>query len=169
MITPAYVQRMALYNRWQNRSLYGASDTLSDAQRREVLGAFFGSIHGTLNHLLWGDRTWMARFAGWPRPAPKSIAESPDYYPAWDDLKHQRQETDEAIIAWAGGIAQSDLEGDLTWFSGAVGRDVSRPKSLLITHFFNHQTHHRGQVHCLLTQFGAKPEATDLAFMPGLE
>ena len=166
MITPAYVQKMALYNRWQNRSLYGASDTLSDAQRRQERGAFFGSIHGTLNHLLWGDRTWMSRFAGWPPPAPKSIAESPGYYSDWDELKRQRQDTDEAIIAWANGLGAADLDGDLTWYSGAVGREVSRPRGLLIAHFFNHQTHHRGQAHSLLTQAGAKPEATDLAFMP---
>ena len=62
MIDPAYVQRMARYNRWQNANLYGVADTLSDEERRRERGAFFGSIHKTLSHLLWGDRIWMSRF-----------------------------------------------------------------------------------------------------------
>jgi uncharacterized damage-inducible protein DinB len=68
MIDAAYVQRMARYNRWQNENLYGAADALSDAERQRTRGAFFGSIHATLNHLLWGDRIWMSRLAGTPRP-----------------------------------------------------------------------------------------------------
>lgn len=159
---------MALYNRWQNRSIYTAADTVPDAQRRELRGAFWGSIHGTLNHILWGDRTWMSRLAGWPPPEVKSGRESPGYFPDWDELKRERQASDEAIIAWAGGLDASALDGDLTYFSGAVGREITRPRWVLVTHLFNHQTHHRGQVHCLLTQLGAKPEDTDLPFMPGL-
>ena len=62
MIDTAYVQRMARYNRWQNRNLYGVADTLSDDERRRERGAFFGSIHKTLSHLLWADRIWMSRF-----------------------------------------------------------------------------------------------------------
>src|SRR4029450_9880640 len=68
MIDAAYVQRMARYNRWQNESLYGAAGTLSDAERRRARGAFFGSIHATLNHVLWGDRIWMSRLAGTAKP-----------------------------------------------------------------------------------------------------
>ena len=63
MITPAHAHMMARYNRWQNRSLYAAVVTLSDAQRREDKGAFFGSLHKTLAHILWADRVWMSRFA----------------------------------------------------------------------------------------------------------
>ena len=166
MITPAHVQVMARYNRWQNRSIYAAADTLQDSERKEPRGAFFGSVHGTLNHLLWGDRMWMHRLAGWQAPSPKSIRESLDYYPDWDALQRERQSSDEAILDWADGLAPSALEGGLSWYSGAVGHDVTRPKWLLITHLFNHQTHHRGQVHCLLTQLGAKPQDTDLPFMP---
>ncbi len=75
MITPEYVRTMAAYNRWQNQNLYGAADELSDAQRKEQRGAFFGSIHGTLSHLLWGDQIWMSRFAGTPRPKAAGIPE----------------------------------------------------------------------------------------------
>ena len=68
MIDPAYVQRMARYNRWQNANLYGVADTLPDEERRRERGAFFGSIHKTLSHLLWGDQVWMSRFTDVQRP-----------------------------------------------------------------------------------------------------
>jgi uncharacterized damage-inducible protein DinB len=166
MITPAYAQTMARYNRWQNRSLHGAADTLSDAQRKEPRGAFFGSVHATLNHLLWADQLWLHRFAGTPAPPAKSIAQSVAQVESWEELKRQRVAFDEVIIDWADRLDPAWLEGDLTWFSGAAGREMSRPKPLLVATLFNHQTHHRGQVHCLLTQFGIKPGDTDLPFMP---
>src|SRR5437899_10486236 len=68
MITPAYIRTMAAYNAEMNRRLYGAAARLSDAERREPRGAFWGSIHGTLTHILWGDQQWMSRFDDWPRP-----------------------------------------------------------------------------------------------------
>jgi len=164
MITPAYVRMMADYNRWQNRNLYGAADGLSDAARKEQRGAFFGSIHATLNHLLWGDQIWMSRFAGTPRPKAPGIPDSLAMFEAWNDLKREREAFDEVIIAWADTLDPKWLEGDLTWFSGAAKREVTKPKAMLVTHLFNHQTHHRGQVHCMLTQCRVKPGATDLPF-----
>jgi uncharacterized damage-inducible protein DinB len=164
MITVGYASAMADYNRWQNESLYGAADRLTDAQRKDQRGAFFGSIHGTLNHLLWGDQVWMSRFAGTPKPKAPGIPESVAMYESWDDLKRERRAFDEVIVDWASRLDPAWLEGDLTWFSGATGRELTRPRWLLVTHMFNHQTHHRGQVHCLLTQLGAKPGVTDLPF-----
>jgi len=164
MITSDYVRTMASYNRWQNESLYGAADTLTDAQRKEQRGAFFGSIHGTLNHLLWADQMWMSRFAGTPRPKGKRPADSTAECETWDDLKPARGAFDATIIGWAAALEASWLQGELTWFSGAAGREVTKPKWLLVTHMFNHQTHHRGQVHCMLTQCAVKPGATDLPF-----
>jgi uncharacterized damage-inducible protein DinB len=169
MISPAYVQAMARYNRWQNRSIYTAAGTLSDEQRKEPRGAFFGSIHSTLNHLLWGDRMWMHRFAGTPKPPAPSIPGSVDMIERWADLERERFACDQVILDWADTLDADWLNGDMTWYSGASQREMTRPKDLLVAHLFNHQTHHRGQVHCLLTQFGAKPEATDLPWMPGLE
>jgi uncharacterized damage-inducible protein DinB len=160
---------MATYNAWQNRSLYGAASTLSDEQRKADRGAFFGSIHATLSHILFGDQAWMHRFAGTPKPAAASIAESTSFPPDWSDLMGQRPAFDAVIQQWADRLTPADLEGDLTWYSGSIGRDVTRPRWLLVTHMFNHQTHHRGQVHTLLTGFGAKPEATDIPFMPSLK
>ena len=166
MITPAFAQTMARYNAWQNRSLYGAADTLSDAQRRENRGAFFGSIHATLAHILFGDQIWMHRLAGTPKPKASSIKESVSAYPDWEDLKRDRAAFDAVMIAWADGIEQSSIDGMLTYYSGAAGREVTRPRPLLITHMFNHATHHRGQAHCLLTGFGCKPDDTDLPLLP---
>jgi len=165
MIDPAYVQRMARYNRWQNENLYGVADRLSDAERRRDRGAFFGSIHQTLSHLLWGDRIWMSRFADWPAPS-GGIPQSVSLYPDWQLLRRERAATDASIIEWADNLAPAGLEGDLTWHSNAVNRDITKPRWLLVTHFFNHQTHHRGQVHCMLTQAGGKPHDTDLQYMP---
>ena len=164
MITPAYVRTMAAYNRWQNENLYGAADGLGDEVRKAQRGAFFGSIHGTLNHLVWGDQIWMSRFAGTPRPKAAGIPNSLNMYESWEDLKRERAAFDEVIIGWAETLDPTWLQGDLTWFSGAAQREVTKPKGLLVAHMFNHQTHHRGQVHCMLTQCGAKPGATDLPF-----
>jgi uncharacterized damage-inducible protein DinB len=165
MIDSSYVQRLARYNRWQNENLYGVADALSDAERRRECGAFFGSIHGTLSHLLWADRIWMSRFAGTPRPA-GGIPESVSLYGDWGELKRERAAFDGVIVDWADKLNDDTVAGDLTWFSGAIKAEVSRPKWLLLTHMFNHQTHHRGQVHCMLTQAGGKPGDTDLFIMP---
>jgi uncharacterized damage-inducible protein DinB len=164
MITTDHVRAMAEYNRWQNENLYGAAMALSDGARKEPRGAWFGSIHGTLNHLLWADQIWMSRFADTPKPKVASIPESVGMYDSWDELTRERAAFDQVILDWAGRLHPAWLAGDLTWFSGAMGREASRPKWLLVTHMFNHQTHHRGQVHCMLTQAGLRPGTTDLPF-----
>ena len=164
MIDTAYVQRMARYNRWQNENLYGVADRLSDDERRRERGAFFGSIQGTLSHLLWGDQAWMARFAGTPKPD-GGIPTSAALHGDWDKLKRDRAEFDATIIGWADKLDPAWLAGDLKWYSFATGREMSKPKNVLVVHFFNHQTHHRGQVHCLLTQAGGKPHDTDLSLL----
>lgn len=166
MISPDHVQLMAKYNAWQNDSLFGAAASLSDAERKLDRGAFFASIHGTLNHLLWGDQTWMSRFDGTSPPGVKGGQASADYYEHWDDLLRERQAFDSVILGWAERVSQSWLDEDLKWYSGAAGRELAKPKWLLVTHFFNHQTHHRGQVHAMLTRVGAKPEDTDIIVMP---
>jgi len=166
MIDAEYVRTMEAYNRWQNASIYGAADGLSVAERLHDRGAFFGSIEATLNHLLWGDRMWMMRFADDPPPNVSSIKESPNECADWEALKAGRAETDARIAAWALKVSDEELAGDLTWYSGALERDVTRPLGALVMHFFNHQTHHRGQVHAMLTAAGAAPDDTDLFAMP---
>ncbi len=167
MISPDYLRLMARYNRWQNESLYGAAETLSDEARKENRGAFFRSIHETLCHILWADKIWMSRFSDYPAPEggiPSSMALHVDWAPLCTD----RRETDEAIIDWAAGLSPADIDGDFSWYSGAMGAELSRPRGLLYAHMFNHQTHHRGQVHAMLTAVGASPEDTDIPFMPGV-
>jgi len=165
MIDAAYVQRLARYNRWQNENLYAVADRLSEDERRRERGAFFGSIHGTLSHVLWGDCTWMNRFSDVPKPA-VGIAGSKTLYPHWKILKQERGAIDAKIIGWSDSVNSDWLASDYTWFSNAAQREVSKPMWMLVTHFFNHQTHHRGQVHAMLTQAGGQPGDTDLFLMP---
>ncbi|MDJ0627272.1 MAG: DinB family protein [Rhodobacter sp.] len=165
MISPRFCHAMARYNRWQNNSLLAAAEGLDDHARWLDRGAFFGSIQGTLNHLLWGDLIWMSRFDGWEKP-PGGISTSIRLHEGWPGYADARRGADDRIVAWAQGLTEADLGGDLVWFSGALKRDVHKPKWLCVQHFFNHQTHHRGQVHAMLTAAGATPSDTDLFIMP---
>ncbi len=168
MITPAYAQTMARYNTWQNANLYGAAAKLPDQERKADRGAFFGSISATLNHVLWADHMWLVRFKVQEPPRAKNIAEGLAQYPVWEELASERVKLDAFIEDWASGLRQADLEGDLKWYAASAQKDMVTPMWVAITHFYNHQTHHRGQVHCLLTSLGGKPERTDLPFAPGI-
>ncbi len=164
MIDAEYARAMARYNAWQNRSLYREAGRLTDEQRRQDRGVFFRSLHGTLAHILWGDMMWMSRFDGWEKPSAGPA--DGETWLDWEALKIERVEADRRISQWAGRLDSEALAGLLAWHSGVLGRDVSKPKWITVAHFFNHQTHHRGQAHAILTGFGMKPDATDLVFMP---
>jgi uncharacterized damage-inducible protein DinB len=164
VITPAYVRTMAAYNAELNRRVYGAALRLPDAERRADRGAFFGSIHGTLVHLFWADRTWLARF-GLGEPPAVPVGESSRFVADFDDLWRRRQALDAAIVAWAADLDPATLDGDLVWWSGAMNREMKKPRALCLMQIFNHQTHHRGQVHALLTRAGETTGATDLPFV----
>lgn len=161
MITPAYIRTMAAYNAEMNRRLYRAAARLSDSERRQPRGAFWGTIHGTLNHLLWGDQQWMSRFDTWPKPD-TPIKQSAGLIDDFDALSAARERADAGISQWAAKVDAPWIAEDMVWFSGAAGREIRAPKSLLVTHFFNHQTHHRGQVHAMLTAAGQETGDTDL-------
>lgn len=165
MIDVAYAQRMARYNRWQNESLYGAAARLSEEERRRDRGAFFGSIHATLAHLAWADRLWLSRFEQTPTP-PAAMADAASTHPTWQALADERIACDAEIVRWADALSPDWLNGDLHYFSKSAHRDVSGLRWIFVAHFFNHQTHHRGQAHCLLTQCGLKLQDTDLQLMP---
>ena len=166
MITPAFVQTMAAYNAEMNRRWYAAAARLTDAQRKQDRGAFFGSLHGTLTHILWADRMWMSRFAGWDKPA-ITQKESPTLHADFDTLAAERAKADAGILAWAPSVTQSWLDEEMTWFSGGANREMRKQRALLVTHMFNHQTHHRGQAHALITALGEATSDTDLAFVLG--
>ena len=161
LVRCSFVRTMAAYNSEMNERFFEAASRLDDSARRAERGAFWRSIHGTLNHLLWGDQMWMSRFDNWDKPSTPSSA-SADMVADFDELWSQRRRADSRISAWANRIDDDWLAGDLTWFSGAAGREITMPRSLLVVHFFNHQTHHRGQAHALLTAAGEKTGDTDL-------
>jgi uncharacterized damage-inducible protein DinB len=164
VISPAYCQTMARYNAWQNQSLFHAAAGLSEVAREQDRGAFVGSIRATLSHLMWGDLMWMARFDGGAAPG-GSIADSPAMFD-WPTLWAERPKLDARIAGWSWMVTEGELAGDLSWYSFALGREMSKPYALCVMHLFNHQTHHRGQVHAMLTAAGARPDDTDLLFMP---
>lgn len=158
-----YARTMARYNEWMNTRLYEAAATLSDDRRKEDMGAFFKSIHGTLNHLLLADRVWMGRFTGSPI-AVTSLAQ--ELHSDFEELRRQRAGTDRDIIAWAQELTEDVLAGDLSYTSIVNPQPRSSPMGIAVTHFFNHQTHHRGQLTTLLMQRGIDPGVTDLIWMP---
>ena len=163
---------LARYNTWFNARLYDACETLDDAARRAPRGAFFGSIHGTLNHILWGDKIWLGRLATVVAPGeavlPAAQLALPDgarhetlLHTDWAALRADRAALDAALEVWL-----TDLPGDFArrTLRYANTRGVSRehPAWQALTHLFNHQTHHRGQVTTLLSQAGVDVGVTDL-------
>ncbi|GEP00182.1 DinB family protein [Methylobacterium haplocladii] len=161
MITPSYARTMAAYNTAMNARIYDAAGRLSEAERRADRGVFWRSIHGTLNHLLWADRMWMSRIDGWERPA-QALAESDRLHESFQALAAARTRVDVDLVAWATRLDETLLGGSLSWFSGAAGREMTAPRAFIVTHLFNHQTHHRGQVHALLTAAGERSGDMDL-------
>jgi len=164
MIDASYVRTMAQYNTLQNTELYQACDTLTDAERLADRGAFFGSIQRTLSHVLWADMIWFHRLAATPEPPVATISESAGMIGDWDDLKTRRSAMDATITACAQDLTEARLAQDLTWFSASLGREFAKPLALVLVHVFNHQTHHRGQAHAMLTAAKGPSYTTDLIF-----
>lgn len=168
MMSAEYVRTMARYNQWMNQKVYAACDRLTDDERKADRGAFFKSIHSTLNHLLWADMTWLGRFTK-DTPLEKTYPKVPigtDLYSAWDELRAARAAIDTEIIAWAATADATWLATDFSWYSGITQSTRTKPAWLLVAHMVNHQTHHRGQVTTLLSQYGIDPGDTDLMLMP---
>ncbi len=162
---------LARYNRWMNQRLYQACEALSDEERKRERGAFFGSIHHTLTHLVLADKMWLQRFAAQGTvfaalsPALLALPDGSDYtsdlHPDWLDLKRTREALDAAIEAW---IADMPPQFPLSTmrYTNTKGVPRAHPAWQAMTHFFNHQTHHRGQATTLLTQAGVDVGVTDL-------
>jgi uncharacterized damage-inducible protein DinB len=156
---PAHFRMLARYNDWSNRRLYARAAELADSDYRAERGAFFGSVHGTLNHLLVTDRIWMARFTG-----------EGSTYPRLDlilfedlaSLRIAREAEDRRIIAWADTLDDAKLGGAFSYTTITSPARVTQPIGPALAHFFNHQTHHRGQVHALLTAIGGRDAAPSL-------
>ncbi|MEO1556559.1 MAG: DinB family protein [Pseudomonadota bacterium] len=166
MITADYVRMMARYNAWQNRQLTQVLTGVDDDVLRADRGAFFGSIMATLNHILWADTLWMSRFHDRiPAPDPDGPSHL-EYTPTFGVWSADRFRMDGAIRMWADTLRTLDLKRRLSWYSGTLERDMKQPLEVCVTHMFNHQTHHRGQVHAMMTHAGLTAPVSDIIFMP---
>lgn len=172
MITGAYAREMARYNRWENNQLAGFLKDLTPGELTHDRGAFFKSILGTANHLLWGDWIWMSRFDKGPGPivnlhtAGGGIHESVFLCANLEEWLPLRETVDARIEDWANSLGDDILSGPFTWYSAAKEADVTLPYAQCVIHVFNHQTHHRGQIHKMLTETGSAAPVSDLVFMP---
>jgi uncharacterized damage-inducible protein DinB len=160
------LRAMARYNRWMNERLYDCCQKLSDPERKRDRGAFFHSIHGTLNHLLLGDRLWLSRFLARPF---RSASLADELYSDFAELRRERAKTDAEILEWVESLHEERLAGSLKFRSVVGNKDRSFPVWFAAQQFFNHQTHHRGQLTTLLSQAGIDPGVTDLLWLPGME
>ncbi len=157
----AYFVMLGRYNRWANQLLYAAADTLPDASYCENRGVFFKSMKGTLNHLLVTDRIWMQRFTG--------RGDAPDRLNAilFDDLallREARIAEDDRIVDYVDALDEVTLNGVIKYRRVSTPTEYVQPLWPALAHWFNHQTHHRGQAHAILTGLLGKAPELDLLF-----
>ena len=166
-MSPEWLGVLARYNGWMNDKIYGAAAALSDEERKRDRGAFFKSIHGTFNHLLVADRIWLSRFKGQPAqegfigPGIRSLDQ--ELFSDFEELRRARSQTDAELSAWVAELTEERLSGPLVFTR--AGRRHECPLWWTVSHVFNHQTHHRGQITTLLSQAGIDPGVTDLFAM----
>lgn len=144
----ARYRMFAGYNAWCNERLYETAAQISDADYRADRGAYFGSLHGTLNHLLVGDRIWMRRFT-----AQGEVPSSLDaiLYADFSQLRIARRSEDARISNYIGSLTESDLSRPIQYRTFVNPKDIEQVLAPALDHFFNHQTHHRGQAHALVS------------------
>lgn len=167
-MTSEHARVMARYNRWMNDKLYAVAEKLGDEERKKDRGAFFGSIHRTLNHLLLADRVWLGRFVGVTLPegdmGPGGIRTlDQELFADFDELRRERTKTDDDLDAFVATLTDEKLAGPLRFMRRGAMNEF--PLWHAVAHVFNHQTHHRGQVTTLLVQAGHDPGSTDLIAM----
>jgi len=158
-----YFATMARYNHWMNDRLYALCAEFTDAERKGERGAFFKSIHGTLNHILVGDRIWFGRLNG------KTIQVSrldQELHSDFHELLGERQQMDREIDAWVAALSDERLAESLTFRRVSDGQERTLTVWLAAMQLFNHQTHHRGQLTTLIKQAGKDPGITDLPYTP---
>lgn len=161
-----HFRMFAAYNRWANALVYDAAATLGDDELGRDTGAFFGSLLNTLNHILVADRIWMKRFTG-EGEAPKAL--DAILFAELAALRAAREAEDERIVAWVDGLTPKALAGRFTYMTVTDLRTVSQRLSPALAHFFNHQTHHRGQAHTILTSLGKPSLVLDLIYFQRTE
>jgi len=152
----------ASFNRWANERIYAKAAELTDAEYRADRGAFFKSVHGTLNHLLVTDRIWMQRFTG-EGEAPNRL--DAILFETFDDLRAAREAEDRRIVGFVDGLDDGRIAGTIKYRRVSSPEEFEQQLAPALAHWFNHQTHHRGQVHALLTGLvGQAPELDLLIF-----
>ena len=156
---------MAKYNQWMNKSLYAVCARIPDNERKQDQGAFFKSIHGTLNHILWADTAWLRRFTNVPLNLTRM---GEDLFEDFDELTAEREKTDDQIQDWVAGLDNDWLGRSFSFTSVSDKKTRTAPAWKFVSHMFNHQSHHRGQVTTLLNQSGYEPPVTDIPWMPGV-
>ncbi|MCV0428685.1 MAG: damage-inducible protein DinB [Roseibium sp.] len=164
-VDTALFQRMAAYNAWMTDKAYEAAEKMSDAERRQDRGAFFKSVHSTLNHILFADRVWMSRFSDKTYDV-KGMGV--DIFDDFSELKSAHLDMCRDIVVATEGFSSEWLSAIMEWTRSTDGVSRRRPRWLLVMHMFNHQTHHRGQLSTLFNQAGIDIGVTDLPFMPDL-
>jgi uncharacterized damage-inducible protein DinB len=155
----SHVTMLAAYNAWANARLYDAAAALPDADYRADRGAFFKSVHGTLNHLLATDRIWMRRFTG-EGEAPNRL--DAILFEDLSELRAAREQEDKRIARYAENLSDADLAGRVRYSTISNPMTIEQPLVSALLHVFNHHTHHRGQVHCLLTSLTGDAPSLDL-------
>jgi uncharacterized damage-inducible protein DinB len=165
-MTPAAHYRMfGHYNAWANSRLYDAAARLSNEQYRADRGAFFKSVHGSLNHLLVTDRIWMQRFTG-EGEAPNRL--DAILFETLDELRVARETEDRRIVDFVERLDEARIAGTIKYRRVSSPEQFEQQLAPALAHWFNHQTHHRGQIHALLTGLvGTAPEL-DLLFFQRL-
>jgi uncharacterized damage-inducible protein DinB len=161
-----HFEMFAAYNKWANARLYEAASVLSKEELERDTGAFFKSMLRTLNHLLAADRIWMKRFTG-EGDAPTAL--DAFLYPAFATLRAAREAEDVRIQNWVGSLEEERLAGRFTYLTLSDMRTVSQRLAPALAHLFNHQTHHRGQAHMILTALGQPSIVLDLAQFQRME
>jgi len=159
-----YFDRLARYNAWANERLYDACAALGEAELKARRPAFFGSIHATLNHLLVGDRIWMSRIVGGALSLPLNTILYEEFAP----LRAARRAQDKLLCNLVASLPAARLDDALV-YTNTRGQPFSTPLRLVLGHLFNHQTHHRGQVHDMLSQTAVPPPELDLIFFVRVE
>lgn len=156
-----HFRSLAAYNLWANRRLYEAASALTDEEYRRDVHAFFKSMHGTLNHILVADRVWMKRFTGeGDHPSRLDAIVHEDFADLWAD----REAEDERIATYIENLGDGAFEGRFSYITMTDVRTVSQRLAPALAHFFNHQTHHRGQAHGILSTLGKEPPSLDLVY-----
>lgn len=165
MTQAAHYRMFGRYNGWANHRLYDAVAELSTEQYRADRGVFFKSAHGTLNHLLATDRIWMRRFTG--------EGEAPDrldaiLFETFGELRAARELEDRRIVDFVDGLDDGRIAGTIKYRRVSSPEEFEQELAPALAHWFNHQTHHRGHVHALLTGLVGKAPELDLLFFQRL-